>query len=174
MTPRKVFFTTGVGRDKEKLLSFEKALRKAGIEKFNLVPVSSILPPRCEIVTRKEGLKYLSAGEVVFCVLSVNSSNEPNKKIFASVGCAIPHERDVHGYISEYHGFDKTKEEVEAHVKYLASYMLATTLGLKLNDKKNLSNFIKKKGIKELGFVQVEKTKSNFWTTVIASAVFIP
>ncbi|MEM2084209.1 MAG: arginine decarboxylase, pyruvoyl-dependent, partial [Nitrososphaerota archaeon] len=122
MIPKKVFFTTGIGRDKEKLLSFEKALRKAGIEKFNLVPVSSILPPRCEIVTRKEGLKYLSAGEVVFCVLSVNSSDEPNKQIFASIGCAIPHDRNLHGYISEYHGCDKTKEEVENHVKYLASY----------------------------------------------------
>lgn len=174
MTPRKVFFTTGVGKDKERLLSFEKALRNAGIEKFNLVPVSSILPPRCEIVSRKEGLKYLSPGEVVFCVLSLNSSNEKNKQIFASVGCAIPSDRNVHGYISEHHGFDKNKEEVENYVKYLASYMLATTLGLKLNDRKNLNSFVKNKGIKELGFVQVEKTKNNLWTTVIASAVFIP
>lgn len=174
MIPRKVFFTTGAGRDKEKLLSFEKALRKAGIEKFNLVPVSSILPPGCEIVTREEGLKYLNVGEVVFCVLSVHSSNEPNKKIFASIGCAIPQDRNIHGYISECHGCDKTKEEVELYVKYLASYMLATTLGFNLNDKKHLKEFVKKKGIKELGFVELEKTKNNFWTTVIASAVFIP
>lgn len=174
MIPRKVFFTTGAGRDKEKLISFEKALRKAGIEKFNLVPVSSILPPKCEIVTKKEGLKYLSAGEIVFCVLSVNSSNEANRKIFSSVGCAIPSNNNIHGYISEYHGFDKTKEEVEAHAKYLASYMLATMQGLKLKDEKNLSLFIKKNGIKELSFAQVEKTKNNFWTTVVASAVFIP
>ncbi|MEM5835327.1 MAG: arginine decarboxylase, pyruvoyl-dependent [Candidatus Aenigmatarchaeota archaeon] len=174
MIPKKVFFTSGVGRDKEKLLSFEKALRKAGIEKFNLVPVSSIFPPRCEVVTRKEGLKYLSPGQIVFCVLSVNSSNEPNKQIFASIGCAIPNDKNIHGYISEYHGFDKSKKDVESHVKYLSSYMLATTLGFKVGKKEDLAEFVKKKGIKELGFVELEKTKNNFWTTVIASAVFIP
>ena len=43
--PTKVFFTKGVGTHKEKLQSFEKALRDAQIEKYNLVRVSSIFPP---------------------------------------------------------------------------------------------------------------------------------
>ena len=85
MIPRKVFFTKGVGKHKEKLESFELALRDAGIEKFNLVRVSSILPPHCKIVSRDSGLKNLSPGEVVYCVLSENSSNEPNRLVAASV-----------------------------------------------------------------------------------------
>ena len=43
---KKIFFTKGVGVHKENLASFEMALRNAGIEKFNLVTVSSIFPPQ--------------------------------------------------------------------------------------------------------------------------------
>ena len=42
MIPTKMFFTKGVGIAKEQLMSLEMAFRDAGIEKFNLVPVSSI------------------------------------------------------------------------------------------------------------------------------------
>ena len=55
LIPRKVFFTSGVGTHPEHLESFEVALRDAGIEKFNLVTVSSILPPNCDIVSGEEG-----------------------------------------------------------------------------------------------------------------------
>ena len=56
MVATKLFFTKGVGVSKDKLASFELALRNAGIEKFNLVYVSSILPPQCKIVSKEEGL----------------------------------------------------------------------------------------------------------------------
>lgn len=45
--PRRVFLTKGVGRHREKLSSFEMALRGAQIHAYNLVTVSSILPPGC-------------------------------------------------------------------------------------------------------------------------------
>ena len=44
MTPTKAFVTKGVGKHKEKLSSFELALRNARIAEFNLVKVSSIFP----------------------------------------------------------------------------------------------------------------------------------
>src|SRR5512144_2985558 len=86
LVPKKVFFTTGVGRHKEMLESFEMALRDAGIEKYNLVAVSSILPPRCELITKEDGLAELKPGEIVFTVMSRNSSNEPSRRIAASIG----------------------------------------------------------------------------------------
>ncbi|MGL4650321.1 MAG: pyruvoyl-dependent arginine decarboxylase, partial [Caldilineaceae bacterium] len=49
LIPRKLFLTRGVGVHKEKLTSFEMALREAGIAHFNLVRVSSIFPPNCKI-----------------------------------------------------------------------------------------------------------------------------
>ena len=37
LVPKAVFFTKGVGRNREKLSSFELALRNARIHKYNLV-----------------------------------------------------------------------------------------------------------------------------------------
>jgi len=44
MVPNKVFFTKGVGVHKERLASFELALRAAGVTHRNLVLVSSNFP----------------------------------------------------------------------------------------------------------------------------------
>ena len=64
MVPKKVFFTKGSGRHKHELQSFELALRDAGIEKCNLVNVSSIIPPNCKIITREKGTSLL----IVLCL----------------------------------------------------------------------------------------------------------
>ena len=62
IVPKRMFFTKGVGIHKYELQSFEMALRDAGIEKFNLVSVSSIMPPGCRIVNKEDGLKDLYPG----------------------------------------------------------------------------------------------------------------
>ena len=54
MVPKRVFFTKGVGKNKHELQSFELALRNAGIEKCNIVNVSSIVPPKCKIITKEK------------------------------------------------------------------------------------------------------------------------
>ena len=53
--PKKIFLTKGIGFHKEKLASFELALREAGIAPLNLITVSSILPPHCKFID-KDGL----------------------------------------------------------------------------------------------------------------------
>ena len=58
--PRYLFFTKGAGVDKEKLASFENALRNARIAHLNIVTVSSIFPPHCQIIDIEEGLKKVS------------------------------------------------------------------------------------------------------------------
>ena len=55
IVPSKVFLTRGRGQHTEKLVSFEKALREAGIAPFNLVRVSSIYPPHCRLISRRKG-----------------------------------------------------------------------------------------------------------------------
>ena len=67
MVPTRLFFTKGVGKHKERLTSFEMALRDAGIAAQNLVRVSSIFPPQCKLIPRKDGLKFLNPGEGGVC-----------------------------------------------------------------------------------------------------------
>ena len=59
MIPKYFFLTKGVGKHKEQLQSFELALRDAGIQHCNLVAVSSIVPPGCELLPREKGLKMV-------------------------------------------------------------------------------------------------------------------
>jgi len=54
-SPTRMFLTKGIGVHRYALTSFEFALRDADIEQQNLVYVSSIFPPRCQVITREEG-----------------------------------------------------------------------------------------------------------------------
>ena len=179
MIPKKVFFTKGVGKHREKLESFESALRDARIEKFNLVKVSSILPPDCRIVSRSRGLKELSAGQIVYCVLAKNSSNEPRRLLASSVGCAIPADRKNYGYLSEHHSFGESDDKAGDYAEDMAASMLASTLGIELDLEKSWDE--RKEIWKVSGrIVRTRNTtqsaivpKDGKWTTVISAAVFV-
>lgn len=176
--PKKVFFVKGVGMHREKLQSFEDALRDAGIEKFNLVRVSSILPPKCKMVHPGTGLKNLKPGQVVFCVIADNATNEPNRIVSAAIGCAIPADRNMHGYISEHHSFGMVNKKVKDYTEDLAASMLASTLGVAFDPDKNYrekEEIFKMSGkiVRTHSIAQTaEGEKNGKWTTVVAAAVF--
>lgn len=178
--PTRVFFTKGVGKHKEKLQSFELALRKASIEKYNLVKVSSIFPPKCKIVAAAIGNPLIKPGQVVHCVLSENSTNEPHRMISASVGLAVPAETAHYGYLSEHHGFGENEEQAGDYAEDLAATMLATTLGIEFDSGKNYDERkqiyrMSGKIVKTRNVTQTASgDKDGLWTTVIAAAVFMP
>jgi len=179
LIPSRVFLTKGVGVHREKLQSFELALRSAGIEKFNLVRVSSILPPQCKILSKEAGLNELSPGQIVYCVLSDNCSNEPRRLIAAAIGCAIPAEKNQYGYLSEHHSFGQTDDVAGDYAEDLAASMLATTLGIEYDE--DVQYDTRKEIWKMSG--KIVRTKSicqskviareGKWTTVLAAAVFV-
>ena len=179
MIPKKVFFTKGVGRHKERLASFELALRDAGIAKLNLVSVSSILPPGCEIISKKMGLERIRAGEVIFLVIARAETDEPNRLIAASIGCAIPNDKTSHGYLSEHHCFGMTEEKAGDYAEDLAASMLASTVGIEFSSD---ASWDEKEQLFKMSGEIVRTTnitqsaigeKNGLWTTVIAAAVFL-
>src|SRR4030081_2282424 len=87
---KKIFLTKGVGKHRERLSSFELALRNAGIAACNIVRVSSIFPPNCKLISRSEGLKHIRPGQVAFTVISENSTKEPHRLIAARTGSPLP------------------------------------------------------------------------------------
>ena len=179
MVPKKVFFTKGVGVHKEKLASFEMALRMAGLAHCNLVLVSSIYPPGCKTISKEEGLKLLRPGEIVFAVYDRESNNEPNRLVAASVGLAIPADASMHGYLSEHHSFGETDEKAGDYAEDLAASMLATTLGIEFNpelDWDEREQIFKMSGkiVRTTNITQsAVGHKDGLWTTVFAAAVFI-
>jgi arginine decarboxylase len=179
MTPKKVFFTKGVGVHKDRLSSFEVALRNAGIEKCNLVYVSSIFPPKCKILSRVAGLKQLNAGQITYCVMSRNATNEPNRLISAAIGFAMPKDFDNYGYLSEHHAFGEKALVSGEYAEDLAATMLATTLDIPFDPNQawdERKQFYRASGhiFKTKHICQsAEGNKDGLWTTVLASAVFI-
>ena len=128
--PTQAFVTKGVGRHKEKLTSFEMALRQAGIAQYNLVRVSSIWPPHCRMISREKGLKCLSPGQITFAVVAEAATNEPSRRATASIGLAIPANPEHYGYISEHHAFGMRRSAAGDYAEDLAASMLATVLGV--------------------------------------------
>lgn len=179
MLPTKVFFTKGVGVHKEKLASFELALRSAGIAHFNLVSVSSIFPPGCKKITREEGLSFLRPGEIVFCVIARNETNEPNRLLVSSIGCAVPSEENQYGYLSEHHSFGETDEVAGEYAEDLAASMLATTLGIEFDpeaawDEREQTYKMGGRITKTFNITQSAiGNKDGLWTSVVAVAVFV-
>ena len=178
--PSRVFFTKGAGRHREKLNSFELALRNAGIAKFNLVRVSSIYPPGCKMITKNEGLAELQTGQIVYCVLSENQTNEPNRLLAASIGVARPADRTHHGYLSEHHSFGQTERVAGDYAEDLAAEMLATTLGIEFDPDTGYDELreVYKLDGRIVNTRNVTQSavgdKSKLWTTVLAAAVLLP
>lgn len=179
IVPKKIFFTKGVGIHKERLASFEMALRAAGIAHLNLILVSSIFPPGCKKINREEGLKLIQSGEVIFCVYDRLETNEPNRLIAASIGVAIPSDETQYGYLSEHHAFGETEEKAGEYAEDLAASMLATTLGIEFDS--NTAWDEREQLYKTSGKIfRTSNTtqsaighKDGLWTTVFAAGVFI-
>ncbi len=178
LLPKEVFLTKGTGTHRDQLRSFELALRDAGIEKQNLVTVSSILPPGCKIIPKSQGLKKLEPGAITFTVLSKATSDEPRRLIAASVGCARPSDKRGYGYLSEYHSYGMTEKETGDHAEDMAAAMLASTLGIEFDEDKSWDEKkevyrISGKIYKSTEITQSAIVTKNGYTTVVAAAVFI-
>jgi len=177
--PRYMFFTKGVGIDKEKLASFENALRDARIAHLNLVTVSSIFPPYCNILELSEGIPRLEPGEITHCVMAKETTQEPGRRLVASIGLALPSEKGMYGYLSEHHGFGQTEVEAGDYAEDLAASMLANTLGIEFDPTKD---YDERREIYRMSGKIVESqsicqaalgAEGNLWTTVIAAAIFV-
>jgi len=179
-TPTKVFLTKGVGFHKEKLSSFEEALRNAGIARLNLVQVSSIYPPHCKLISRERGLKELQSGQITYVLMSRNETDEARRLIAASIGLAIPKERESYGYLSEHHSFGQTNRAAGDYAEDLAASMLATILGVHFDpdaswDKKREIWKISGKIVRTRNVTQSAYGRKNgYWTTVVAAAMLLP
>ncbi|MEM5798266.1 MAG: arginine decarboxylase, pyruvoyl-dependent [Candidatus Aenigmatarchaeota archaeon] len=178
MVPKYVFFTKGKGEGKDPLSSFEFALRNAGIAPYNLVNVSSILPPNCKVIPKERGIKMLKPGQIVHLVISRMASDENKRLIAAAIGWARPRKKDIYGYISEHHCTGMTEKDAGYYAEDLAVTMLASTLGKEIDIEKAWD---KKRGVFKVdnlvistgNISQSAVCKNGRWTTVIAAAVFV-
>jgi len=177
--PTKAFFCKGVGFHKNELQSFELALRGGGIEKQNLVYVSSIFHPNCELIEVEQGKRLLKPGQITYCVMARNSTNENQRLAGASVGLAFPANRRDYGYISEHHCFGMEEKELGDLTEDMASTMLATTLGIEFDPEKDYDErkeiyLMSGQIVSSFSCPCTAQGRKGQYATVISSVVFLP
>ena len=179
LVAKKLFLTKGVGIADDKLTSFEFALRNAGIAGTNIVLISSIFPPQAKLIPRKDGLKLIKPGQVLFTIYSRNQTNEPHRLVSASVGVAQPKDTSKYGYLSEYESFGQDEKKTGDYAEDIAAQMLASSLGIPFDidkswDEKRQQWTISGQIYKTKNITQTAKgDKNGKWTTVFAAAVLI-
>ncbi|OHB58145.1 MAG: arginine decarboxylase, pyruvoyl-dependent [Planctomycetes bacterium GWF2_42_9] len=178
LVAKRIFLTKGVGRHRYQLKSFEEALRDAGVANQNLVQVSSILPPKCKIISKEAGLKELVPGAIAFCVMARCDTNEHGRLVATSIGMAIPKDRNNWGYLSEVHGHGMNEQQAGDMSEDLAAEMLGTTLGMEVDPNKAWSE--KEQAYKSSGLfirttncTQAARGQKGLWTTTVAIAMFL-
>ena len=178
IVPTKVFLTKGVGRHKYQLKSFEAALRQAGVAHVNLVQVSSILPPRCKLISKEKGVPHLIPGQIGFCVMARSDTNEHGRLVASAIGIALPKDKKQWGYLSEVHSHGMNNQQAADLAEDLAAGMLGTTLGFEIDPDKAWSEkeqAYKSSGlfIRTTNITQTALGKEGVWTTTVAMAMFI-
>jgi arginine decarboxylase len=100
MIPKEFFITSGKAVSPvSELNAFDLALKKAGIAQCNLVPVSSILPPKC----KKRRWRKIPAGSITYAVVARMDGSE-GTTIGAGIAWAWELERK-YGLVAEAHGY---------------------------------------------------------------------
>lgn len=103
--PKRFFITKGKGVGSTSLVAFDEALRIAGLGDYNLLRISSILPPNVAEV----GEVTLTKGSLLPVVYGYKISSEKGSVISAAIAVAIPEDWREVGVIMEY--ADKCSED---------------------------------------------------------------
>ena len=179
LIPKKIFLTRGLGFHVNRLQSFEIALRDAKIAKYNLVQVSSIFPPNCNLIARHIGIRFIKPGQICFLVLARKSTNEPSRLVASAIGLALPKDKNLYGHISEHSAFGQTKKTAAHFAEHLAATMQASTQGIELDNDLAWRQHKQAYTIGQQAFVtrsvahSASGHKEGLWTTVIAAAVMV-
>jgi arginine decarboxylase len=111
----KIYLTTGVGFGKTPISAFDSALRDAGVDNFNLLTLSSVVPPGAEVVFEKYVPEGDQWGNKLYCVMAEIRTRESGQFIGAALGWYQLD--DGRGVFVEHMEKGETQEAVEANLK---------------------------------------------------------
>lgn len=114
-TPTKYFLVSGASDGFSPLNAFDGALLKAGIGNTNIVKMSSIVPPRCKMISPIA----LPPGVLVPAAYASITSDVPGEIIAAGVAIALPKDKNRNGLIMEYSAKGR-KDQIEKKVRQMA------------------------------------------------------
>lgn len=112
--PKRYCLISGIGKDTCEVSSFDSALLDAGIGNYNLVKISSILPPE----SQNAGAINATDGSILYTAYIAETTTD-GEQIAAAVAVAIPENRHSCGVIIKY-SLKGSKSEAEKKASLLA------------------------------------------------------
>lgn len=151
-----VVLTSGYSVGGSPLNAFDNALRQAGIADFNLIRVSSIVPPRVPVRHLKPGVRPVSGeGLMVPAIYETQTSKSIGLVMASAVGVGVARDRDRAGvvFVSSCEG---PEDEAVASVREM------------------VEEGMRAKGIIEYDceVASAATTVTEAWTAVLAAAFF--
>lgn len=108
---RIITLTKGTGSGDTKIAAFDAALFDAGIANYNLIRLSSIIPPGSKIEIGKAELKSDEFGHKLYLVYASQIENEIGKDAWAGVGWVLADDGSGKGLFTEHEAH--SEQEVE-------------------------------------------------------------
>lgn len=104
-TRRAIQVATGAGAGPTELAAFDAALRDAGIANFNLIYLSSVIPPGSDVEISVDGGVRVPGtwGDRLYLVAAEERLSEPGAEAWAGIGW-VQSEHDGRGLFVEHHG----------------------------------------------------------------------
>jgi len=109
-----IYITSGKGHGKTLLSAFDAALFDAGVSNYNLLILSSIIPPGSVIKMQKYHTPANEYGHKLYIVMSENRSRESGRWIASAVGWC--QEEDGRGVFVEHKASEDSEEAVKVNI----------------------------------------------------------
>jgi len=110
-----IYITSGVGIGKTLLSAFDAALKDAGVYNFNLITLSSVIPPKSVIKLRRFKAKLEDWGNKLYVVKAEIRSRQSGMYIGAGLGWYQI--ENGKGVFVEHEEIGETKEAIESNLE---------------------------------------------------------
>lgn len=114
-----------VGTGPTKLAAFDSALNSAGVANYNLIRLSSVIPPRTDIVQADKPLDNLPGawGDRLYVVMAEIRVDKPNEQAWAGIGW-VQDADTRQGLFVEHEGY--SEGEVRSDIEQSLTALMAT------------------------------------------------
>lgn len=120
---RRIPVVAGVGRGSTLLSAFDSALRDCGVHNYNLIPLSSVIPPQTDVVSVERYLPPMDEhGHRLYVVKAELRSDHAGKTVGASVGWY--QWGDGRGVFVEHEAIGSTRDAVASELDYRVCHSL--------------------------------------------------
>ncbi len=120
---RTIKVASGVGSGPTKLAAFDAALQSAGVGNFNLITLSSVIPPGTTVTPIDEAVSHPDAewGDSLYVVMAEMRIDQPGQQAWAGIGWTQEHESGK-GLFVEHEGHDgaEVRHDLEATLTSIA------------------------------------------------------